>query len=567
MNDLSDAELLRRFAKDDSEAAFAVLVERYLGLVHSVAARQTNNLQHAQDISQAVFIILARKAGALDSKTVLSGWLYHTARLTAANFNRAEWRRARREQEAFMQAETNDHSSEVAWRELSPKLETAMAQLGPADHDALVMRYFQNRSIAEVGTAFGWTENTAQKRVGRALEKLRKFFDKRGIALTGGTIAATLSANAVQAAPAGLAKAITPVAATKGAAASIATAKLVKVTLKIMPWSYLGGLISLAFLYVSSAIGLSAVFVRLMSQMFKGEDSGEPSSHDFVDRHNVFELRKKYWKHFSVFGVLAVLCFVSYNVLGIWTNGDPEVEAHLWRTVGCVVIAVFLTAVVIVWRKIGGFRGWNARMARRNEIIQKELWADDPNPAVPTDFDNVFQSPFKQNGLVFYVPLFGLACCVVSFICMVRNIGGLTPPIVFVGGWVIGVTGTYLCARKARKGWLLADARCIKQMVKRVATSGAGGGGSSGFSAIIVCEYEYAGVKYRVTPKITAVAIVSFPTAGTVERYLRKKIAPDGTCKLHFNPGNPLQTTLYGGGRLERFLANQPRQSKSMNPH
>ena len=101
MNDLSDAELLRRFAKDDSEAAFAVLVERYLGLVHSVALRQTNSPQHAQDISQAVFIILARKAGALDSKTVLSGWLYHTARLTAANFNRAEWRRARREQEGI----------------------------------------------------------------------------------------------------------------------------------------------------------------------------------------------------------------------------------------------------------------------------------------------------------------------------------------------------------------------------------------------------------------------------------------------------------------------------------
>ena len=91
-----------------------------------------------------------------------------------------------------------------------------------------------------------------------------------------------------------------------------------------MPWSYLGGLISLGFLYVSSAIGLSAVFVRLMSRMFKGEDSGEPSSHDFVDRHNVFELRKKHFKPFVAFGVLAVICFVSYNVLGIWTNGNPE---------------------------------------------------------------------------------------------------------------------------------------------------------------------------------------------------------------------------------------------------
>src|SRR4051794_26169008 len=122
MNDLSDADLLMQFAKDDSEAAFAVLVERHLGLVHSVALRQTNNPEHAQDISQAVFIILARKAGTLDSKTVLSGWLYHTARLTTANFQRAEWRRARREQAAFMQSDTNEDSSEDAWRELSPQL-------------------------------------------------------------------------------------------------------------------------------------------------------------------------------------------------------------------------------------------------------------------------------------------------------------------------------------------------------------------------------------------------------------------------------------------------------------
>ncbi len=574
MNDLSDADLLNEFARNDSEAAFAVLVERYLSLVHSVALRQTNDPQHAQDISQAVFIILARKASGLDSKTRLSGWLYHTARLATANFQRAEWRRTRREQEVFMQSRTNEDSSEDVWLELSPQLETAMAQLGPADRDALVMRYFENRSMGEVGTSLGWTENTAQQRVGRALEKLRKSFGKRGLTLTVGMIAATLSANAVQAAPAGLTKAITAVAVAKGTTASISTVKLVKATLKIMLWSNLTFFISLVFINVSSAIGLSAVFVRLMSKMLKREDTVKASSHKFLDRHNVFELRKKYHKEFRLFVCLVLVCFLSKGAWTFWSVFHPDAAARWepwWNLARWVTITVFLTAVIFIWRRIGGFRGWNARTAKRNKIIQKELWADDPNPAVPTDFDSVSQNPFKQAGLVSILPLFCLVVFVVSFICTVRGVGGAygwIPPVMVVGALIFGAIGSYLIARQVRKGWLLTDARCIKQMVKLVATSGGAGGGTgggrTGYSAIVICEYEYAGVKYRVTPRITAVAIVSFPTPGTVERYLKKRIAPDGSCKLHINPDNPLQTTLYGGGFIDRFLVKSSSKMKTL---
>src|SRR6185437_6178317 len=102
MTDAPDTDLLEQFARDNSEPAFAVLVERHIGLVHYVALRHTASPQHAQDITQAVFIILARKAAALNRKTILPGWLYHTARLTAANFHRAEASRIRREQEIFM---------------------------------------------------------------------------------------------------------------------------------------------------------------------------------------------------------------------------------------------------------------------------------------------------------------------------------------------------------------------------------------------------------------------------------------------------------------------------------
>ena len=174
MTDAPDTWLLEQFSRNDSEEAFAALVQRHIALVHSVALRHTANPQHAEDITQAVFIILARKAGRLGRKTVLPGWLYHTARLTAANLQRAEVRRLRREQEAFMQSTLEEFPTDTLWRELSPQLDEAMAGLGASERDALVLRYFQNKSMAEVGQYLGLAENTAQKRVSRALEALRR---------------------------------------------------------------------------------------------------------------------------------------------------------------------------------------------------------------------------------------------------------------------------------------------------------------------------------------------------------------------------------------------------------
>src|SRR5437660_1396957 len=117
MTDAPDADLLEQFARHNSEAAFATLVERHIGLVHSVALRHTPDPQHAQDITQAVFIILARKAGSLNRKTILPGWLHHTARLTAANLRRSELRRIRREQEVYMESTLDETASDPLWAE------------------------------------------------------------------------------------------------------------------------------------------------------------------------------------------------------------------------------------------------------------------------------------------------------------------------------------------------------------------------------------------------------------------------------------------------------------------
>ena len=209
MTDAPDARLLEQFTRNGSEEAFAALVQRHVALVHSVALRHTANPQHAEDLTQAVFIILARKAGALGRRTVLPGWLYHTARLAAANWQRAEARRVRREQEAFMQSTLEEPANDALWRELRPQLDEAMAVLGAGERDALVLRYFQNKSMAEVGRLLGLAENTAQKRVGRALEKLRKFFARRGVHSTAASIADTISTHSVQPVSAALAKSVT----------------------------------------------------------------------------------------------------------------------------------------------------------------------------------------------------------------------------------------------------------------------------------------------------------------------------------------------------------------------
>src|ERR1035438_7444670 len=126
MPELDDIALLKEYAEIGSEAAFTALVERHVNLVYSAALRSVGNPHAAQEIAQVVFIILARKAKSLGGKTVLSGWLYQTARLTAANYLRGEIRRQHREQEAFMQSTLNESESE-AWRQIAPILDDAIS--------------------------------------------------------------------------------------------------------------------------------------------------------------------------------------------------------------------------------------------------------------------------------------------------------------------------------------------------------------------------------------------------------------------------------------------------------
>jgi RNA polymerase sigma factor (sigma-70 family) len=231
-----DLALLREYARRNSETAFAALVSRHINLVHSVALRQVRDPHLARDITQAVFVILARKADSIGPQIILSGWLCRTARYVSANALTIQRRRQCREQEAHMQSILNEPEPED-WRQIAPLLDAAMERLGQKDHDAIVLRFFEGRNFREVGVALGASEDAAKMRVSRAVEKLRKFFTKRGVVLTAAVIAGAISTNSVRAAPATLAKSATAAAIAKGAAAGGSTLTLIKGTLKLMAWT------------------------------------------------------------------------------------------------------------------------------------------------------------------------------------------------------------------------------------------------------------------------------------------------------------------------------------------
>ena len=218
-----DLALLRHYAIEHREDAFAELVRRHLDAVYSAALRRLGGDAHlAEDVAQQVFVALARKAAVVSRHSVVSAWLYVATRNEAANVVRRERRRKQREQEAYaMETVALNPPDQVPWHRVAPILDGMIDQLSERDRTAVLLRYFERRSFAEVAAVLHVSEDAARMRVDRALERLRIRLARRGIVSTSVAVAAALAGNLVSAAPPALATTVTAAALTAPPVAAI----------------------------------------------------------------------------------------------------------------------------------------------------------------------------------------------------------------------------------------------------------------------------------------------------------------------------------------------------------
>ncbi|HTI68998.1 MAG TPA: sigma-70 family RNA polymerase sigma factor [Candidatus Limnocylindria bacterium] len=231
---MGDIELLREWVEHGSEDAFKCLVDQHIDMVYATARRLVYNPHEAEEVTQTVFVLLAKKAATLAPQTILPGWLHTTTRYVSAQMLRTESRRNRRmELLAQMELATPD----TAWERIQPFWDEALSHLATLDRDAVILRFMEEKSLSEIGDALGATEEAARKRVHRAVEKLRLILSKRGIRTSSDVFIAALSGSAMEHAPVGLAATVSVAALTHGTLLASSTSTLVKSSLKLMAWS------------------------------------------------------------------------------------------------------------------------------------------------------------------------------------------------------------------------------------------------------------------------------------------------------------------------------------------
>lgn len=208
-----DGELLWRYVRDASEASFRELVNRHIDLVYGAAFRQLHDRNSAQDITQNVFVLLARRAPFLTGHPSLAGWLYHTATNQARQQFRTEQRRIVREKTAdYLASAMRPNPSDP----LVSVLDEVLHELRAADREILMLRYMEEKSLRELGARLGLQEDAARKRLAKALDALTKKFELRGYKVAGSAAAATALRAAGYTAPAGLATVVATAALTTG---------------------------------------------------------------------------------------------------------------------------------------------------------------------------------------------------------------------------------------------------------------------------------------------------------------------------------------------------------------
>jgi RNA polymerase sigma factor (sigma-70 family) len=199
---MNGTDLLVEFKATRSEADFREFVRRYTNLVYSIARRRVVEMTIAQEVTQIVFIRLAKAPPKLDSEAQLLAWLHRTTVHVSIDLWRSETRRRAREQQAVVMQ--TDRAEDAAWKEMTPVLDEALEALNEDDRQVVLLRFFDQRTMADLGRALGVTEDAAKMRVSRALGRLRAQLGGLGVSCSVVLLGTLLFERSVEAAPQGL---------------------------------------------------------------------------------------------------------------------------------------------------------------------------------------------------------------------------------------------------------------------------------------------------------------------------------------------------------------------------
>lgn len=249
MKERSDQELLQTWSRDRSEEAFRALAERYTNLVFGTAARRVADRRLAEEVSQNVFIALARKAGKLNGENGIGGWLFKTTVLEAAAMRRSETRRDNRMRELTeLEEALRCAGGEALGGEALEIVDNGLAGLGESDRGVLISRFFNGASYEEMAVRSGRSEAACRKQVSRALQKLADVLQRRGVCVSTTVLAAGLGVMMTTKAPAGLAASCATGAMAAGSAASsglLTTILTAMTTSKVTSALVIGGILLL----------------------------------------------------------------------------------------------------------------------------------------------------------------------------------------------------------------------------------------------------------------------------------------------------------------------------------
>lgn len=373
--------LLVDYAENGTESAFRDLVARYIDLVYSTALRRAGGDAHlAQDVAQTVFLHLARKARSLPQGVMLGGWLHQAACNVAATVMRTERRRQVRERQA-VQMNTLQNDPAGTFDHVAPFLDDAIRQLPEDDRTAVLLRFFEKRDFRSVGDALGSSEDAARMRVNRALEKLEVLLKQRGVTISATALGTALAADAVTAAPAGLAASVAGTALAGVAAAGAATLSVFKIMAisKIQVGALsailIGGLTTALVVQHRSLARVLDAHRSLQQEVQDLRDAKDQLARAQVDRNELERLRRDHSELLRLRGEVAVLRRASNAAsrqAGPGDQGTPESSATPEASPGAARLQASVRAQVGAGQTLLT-GGWSNKPGKRIFLLSTPL--------------------------------------------------------------------------------------------------------------------------------------------------------------------------------------------------